>query len=66
MAMCSISMVYFTYVLQMLQPTEVSFHPYLDDRLPPLVPVEYSQPVGNGNMNMAGINGKHYKYLHNL
>jgi hypothetical protein len=64
MAICSVSLVYFTYVLQMLQPTEVSFHLYLDDRLLPLVQVEYSQPVSNGNKNKTAINGKHYKFSH--
>lgn len=46
---CSVSLVYFTYVLQMLQPTVVSFHPYPDDQLLPLVQVEYLQPVNRAN-----------------
>jgi hypothetical protein len=58
MAVCSVSLVYFTYVLQMLQPTEVSFHPYPDDPLLPLVQVEYSQPVNSGSTNKTGIKPK--------
>jgi hypothetical protein len=40
---------YFTYVLRMLQPTVVSFHPYPDDQLLLLVPTEYSQPDNRAN-----------------
>lgn len=45
---------YYTYVLQMLQPTVASFHPYPDDRLQPLVQGECLQPV-----NRSDIKRKH-------
>jgi hypothetical protein len=39
----------------MLQPKVVSFHPYPDDQLLPLVQAEYSQPVNSKGKDKVAL-----------
>jgi hypothetical protein len=50
---CSFPIVHVTYVLRKLPLTVVSFHPYPDDQLLPLVQAKYSQPVKETGINIC-------------
>jgi hypothetical protein len=68
---CPFWWVYFTYVLQKLPLTVVSFHLYPDDQLLPLVQAKYSQPVTETVINRhtyiskcARMRAHTHKYIH--